>query len=835
MPNPIKKKIVLGCLFCVLNVLGQQPNTSLPLTEIIEILERQHKIKCNYAEDVVEGVLVPSFSETLSLQESLAYLNTYTNLIFKQLDDQLVLISRNETVVFCGYLRDAVTGNFLRNTDFLIEDNIVQTDENGFFKQPINSSHDLISLEVFGYKSYLVSRNNLTGNCELYKLDAKPEQLSEIIITNYLSKGIDKLNDGSFNINTDEFNILPGLVEPDVLHTVQMFPGIFSINETVSEISIRGGTSDQNLILWDGIKMYQTGHFFGLISMFNPQMTQNVSLIKNGTNASLGDGTSGTISLQTEESVTKELKANFGLNLLNASMFLDLPIGNNSSWQVAGRKGLSKWIETPTFNRYFDRISQNTEVERNSQNSISRDKNFDFYDTSLRYLYQISAKDALRLNFILTYNSLDFQEGIAQDGQFNSLNSDLSQNSIAGGITYERKWNYNFSTEIQIYETDYILKGTNANILNNQSLIQKNKVSETGAQFSLAYKLSKNFALNGGYKFSETGITNSNVVDNPPYRLAVTEVIREHALFSQFSLINNNASTALNIGGRFSYIPKFQNIYIEPRLSFSQRLLPSLTLEILGELKHQTTSQLINYRTDFLGIEKRRWFLADEETVPVIRSKQLSLGLYYERNRWLLSIEGYYKNLKGLTSQSQAFQNQFELIQTDGSNDVHGLDVLIQKKFDSVEFWLSYGYMENYYNFPEIVKRTFPSNYDITHNTSIGSALNIGNLKLSAGLQWRTGKPITIPIENNEIEDNTINFGSVNAYRLKDYFRLDGSALYNLQLKSGSTLIFGISLWNMLNTDNVLDDFYRIENGQVIASYQNGLQFTPNALMRWVL
>ena len=127
-------------------------------------------------------------------------------------------------------------------------------------------------------------------------------------ISNYITKGINKLNDGSFNINIEDFEILPGLIDADVLRSVQAFPGIMSVSETVSNINIRGGSHDQNLILWDNIKMYQSGHFFGLISMYNPQITQTVSLFKNGTSTQFSDGVSGTIAMYTKNKLNKTLK-----------------------------------------------------------------------------------------------------------------------------------------------------------------------------------------------------------------------------------------------------------------------------------------------------------------------------------------------------------------------------------------------------------------------------------------------------------------------------------------------------------------------------------------------
>ena len=121
-----------------------------------------------------------------------------------------------------------------------------------------------------------------TKQCETIYLTSKTEDLTEIILSSYLTNGINKIIDGSISINYKNFGAVPGLIETDVLQTIQALSGFQSIDETVSNINVRGGTHDQNLILWDGIKMYQAGHFFGLISALNPRITKRVTLIKNG-------------------------------------------------------------------------------------------------------------------------------------------------------------------------------------------------------------------------------------------------------------------------------------------------------------------------------------------------------------------------------------------------------------------------------------------------------------------------------------------------------------------------------------------------------------------------
>ncbi len=142
-----------------------------------------------------------------------------------------------------------------------------------------------------------------------------------------------------------------------------MLPGIQSANETVSDINIRGGTNDQNMILWDGIKMYQTGHFFGLISAFNPQITNSAQVIKNGTSVDYSDGVSGTILMKTDRKLNESFSTSLGLNFINADFFTDIPTSHNSSLQIAGRKAISNLFNTPTYTSYFNRIQQDTEIQ----------------------------------------------------------------------------------------------------------------------------------------------------------------------------------------------------------------------------------------------------------------------------------------------------------------------------------------------------------------------------------------------------------------------------------------------------------------------------------------
>ncbi|MBC3845601.1 TonB-dependent receptor plug domain-containing protein [Winogradskyella echinorum] len=656
----------------------------------------------------------------------------------------------------------------------------------------------------------------------------KLQTLSEVTVAGYIVKGINKLNNGSFEIDISDFDILPGLIDTDVLQAVQAFPGIQSINETVSNINIRGGTHDQNLILWDNIKMYQSGHFFGLISMFNPQITQRVSLTKNGTTTEFTDGVSGTIAMETEKFINKDFKGNIGINFIDANGFVDVPISKKSSLQIATRKSISDFTETPTYNNYFERISQNTEVENNAMDIVNSNKQFDFYDASLRWIYIINDKEELRINFINAANELVFNESINEE----SRESSLKQNSIAGAIYYSKLWNSKWQTTFEGYETDYKLKSINANVLDAQRFLQENKVSETSLKLKIYYNINNRLSLLNGYHFVETQVTNLDDVDNPLFRLLVSEVVRTHGVFSQISYKSKDRNTNLITGLRYNYIDKFKKHLFEPRLSFSHKFLQNFSFEILGEFKHQNTSQIINFQNDFLGIEKRRWQLSNNNDIPVIQSKQASVGVSFNKSGWLVSAESYYKKVKGITTQSQGFQNQYEFVKTDGEYNVKGLDFIIRKQLNNFNTWLSYSYMDNKYTFKSLPEHSFPSNFDVTHAITLGTNYTAEKLKISTGINWNSGRPKTSPINGIEINNDEINYNATNSEKLEDYLRIDVSALYDFKLSKTTNANLGISIWNLLDKKNTINNFYRLNDGVVNEIKQQSLGLTPNVIFR---
>jgi len=329
--------------------------------------------------------------------------------------------------------------------------------------------------------------------------------------------------------------------------------------------------------------------------------------------------------------------AGIGVNLVNADAYYKGDINTKMGLQISARRSLTDLFTTPTYDEYFKRIFQDTDLT--NSNTISQNEQFYFYDVSAKFLYYISEKYNIRINALNIYNDLNYDEESTTNDVDEILNSKLTQRNLALGITYNRIWSDKLTTSAQLSLSNYDLDATTFDVNSNQRLIQENKVLDTGLKLHLTFKPDETINYFGGYQFSEVGVSNLEDVNNPVFRRLAKEVIRTHSIFNEIGFSSKSKKTNARIGLRTNYIEKFSEIYFEPRFSFSQRFLSHFRLELLGELNSQTTSQIIDLQNDFLGVEKRRWVVSNNDNILIIKSKQFSAGLHYNKNKLLISDE----------------------------------------------------------------------------------------------------------------------------------------------------------------------------------------------------
>ncbi|MFI0430834.1 carboxypeptidase-like regulatory domain-containing protein [Mariniflexile sp. HMF6888] len=848
------KCIIYIVLFVANFCFAQNNSNKKPLTEIIEAIEQKFDVKFSYAFDDVVHVFVEQPAPEYNLQETIAYLNSKTLLNFKTLDNRYITVSVIEkNISICGFVIASEGKEALFGASVAVNNTNkgVITNEVGNFQLDEVPLNAIITVSYLGYKSQELNAKQFfseANNCKHILLVENKEELNQVLITKFLTTGFQKLLDGSTVLNTKAFGILPGLTDPDILQSIQVLPGVESADESIANINVRGGTNDQNLMLWDGIKMYHSGHFFGLISAYNPNLTNKVIVTKNGTSSEFSDGVSSTINMFTKNELTGKFSGGAGANLISVDAFLEIPITKKIELHISGRRSITDVFGTPTYDNYFDRSFQDSDIKTNDgpiENQTTT-SDFVFYDYTAKVLFDLNDHHKFRANIIGIDNNLDYYERITNSNETASKSSNLAQKNMGFGGHWMANWSPKLRSHFTTYYSKYNVDANDYRIESDQLLTQTNEVLETGFKLNTYYKLTDFLTLLNGYQFNETGILNNTSVSRPSYDKTKKDVLLNHALYTQAEY--KQAGTFFRIGVRANYFQKFKKLLIEPRLNLRQKLSNQLAVKLEGEFKNQSATQIIDFQDDFLGVENRRWILANEKNssdpndrnIPISESKQGSFGLEFNQNNLNMDVTGFYKTVEGITASNQGFYNNFQYINAIGDYTVKGLEFLANKTTNNFSTWVSYTYSINDYKFETFTPSVFPNNVDIRHSISLGINYDIlENLKISIGGIWRSGRPYTSPVVGNETvqSGNTtyVNYDAPNSKNLDEFKRLDASLSYKFNIYQSTNASLKIGVINITNTKNIINRYYKVNPNDSNATIQinnASLSLTPNVSFR---
>ncbi|WP_366183545.1 TonB-dependent receptor [Flavobacterium ovatum] len=814
---------------------AQKTVGTIPLENYLKGIEQKFDVKFSYAVSDVANVKINQPIQKLTLEQTITYLNTNSLLNFKALDKRYITVSlADKKVAICGIIIGYDTQNPLSGASISMN-SILKTSTNakGNFSLTNVSLEATILVSYLGYESQQITVKNFflnSSSCKNITLKPVNEELNPVLINVYLTAGLQKYIDGNIVLTTKKFEILPGLVQPDVLQSIQVLPGIESTNESIANINVRGGTNDQNLMIWDNIKMYHSGHFFGLISAYNPNLTDKVIITKNGTSAEYSDGVSSTIAMFTKDDVSTKLSGGAGVNLIDADAFLEIPLAKKWSVHVSGRRSITDYLDTPTFTKYFKRSFQDSEINADQQDSNSK-SDFHFFDYTAKLLFDLNENHQFRANIIGIQNNLEYSEA-------ESKSSSLSQKNLGAGINWKGKWNEKWTTEANGYYSKYNIDASDYRVQTNQLLTEANEVLETGAKINTKFKAKEQLHFLAGYQITETGMLNQTTVSAPSYSSTKKNVLLSQAIFAEAEFHNNH--TFLRLGARLNYFQKFSKFIIEPRINFRQELSKIFALKIEGEFKNQIATQIIDFEDDFLGVEKRRWVVVNNTTIPIATSKQASFGMEFKQKKFNLDITGFYKIIEGITASNQGFYNNFQYKNANGSYTSKGIEFLANKTSHNYSIWTSYTLSKNDYQFDSFTPSQFPNNVDIRHSITFGFSYNLmQNLSISLGGMWRNGHPYTAPVVGNETiqtgNTTVVNYDSPNNTNLDNFKRLDVSLSYKIPFSASAKGILRAGIINLTNEQNLINRYYRVDqsnSNKAVEVNNTSLGLTPNVSFR---
>jgi hypothetical protein len=736
-----------------------------------------------------------------------------------------------------------------------------------FLKVPNDTS--ILYISSVGYKSSKYFLNpNLPQKNLLIEIRPDLVNLAEVVVKsekqNLNLSSADEIS--LIKMSPKKIAELPQLGEKDIMRSFQLMPGINASNESSAGLNVRGGTPDQNLVLFDGFTVYHVDHLYGFYSAFNPNAVKDINLYKGGFESKYGGRLSSVCEITGKDGNQKNISAGGDISLLSANAYLEVPIGQKFSSIIAFRRSYQGYM----YDKLFSKFNTQSTSSANRPQPMGRfGQSFEntvtsyFYDLNGKFTYRPNDKDIVTLSI---YNGADNLDNSNNPGMtmgpggsggpggggfrgFNSQRNDITDfGNIGSSLKWSRKWSNRLYNNTLVSFSNYYSKRD----MTNQTTIETDTSSRTMKLGTLEnndlvdYSLKTNFELqvtdnqkmefglhisqiHVKYDFSQDDT--SKILDRNDKSILPAGYLQDNIKFL-------NDKLTLIPGLRNTWYQKTGKLYFEPRLNANYKLTHLIKLGVSVGKYYQFISRVV--REDISSGSRDFWILADETRVPVSNAIHYIGSIAYEDNDFLYSIEAYYKSLKGITEYSQRIvparrQLSYEENFYNGVGYSRGIELLAQRKTGNFNGWVSYTLGEARNQYDVYGKNYFPSLQDIRHEFKIVGIYRYKQWVFSGNWIFASGRPYTQPLGSYSLtmlDGNTQSYiavGAKNMARLPNYHRLDLSATYDFPLFDKNVDgALSFSIFNVYNRTNVWYKEFMVIEGISIENNTNFLGITPN-------
>ena len=769
-----------------------------------------------------------------------------------------------------GIIRDRSTGEALPFAAVQVRGTTIGTSTNtdGYFtllKVPTDTSTLLVQYVGYQKTPVFLSPRVPKKNLEI-EIRPQSQALKEVRISAHKDDVVfvKKEEVGTIKLTPLKIEQLPSIGEKDMMRSFQLMPGISASNESSSGLYVRGGTPDQNLVLYDGFTVYHVDHLYGFFSAFNSNALKDIQLYKGGFESRFGGRISSVTEITSKEGNQKRVNAGVDIGMLSTNVFVEIPVGKRFTSFMAFRKSYQGAIYNMIFKKFNKTRTQDAPdvgIGPGRRYSQSDDVTSYFYDLNGKFTYKPSDKDIISLSVFNGTDKLDnsFASDIPSFGQFNanfSMNSvDLtSYGNIGTSLKWSRKWSSKLYGNTIISYSNYYNK---RNRSSERTLINPNDVTTTSMSGVFENNDLKDYSFKSDYQFE---LTSNSQLQFGAFA-TLYDIKYSYAQSDTVTILDRN-SKALLSGGyiqtrtklfndrlqiipglRVDYFETTRKVYLEPRAAISFNLTDNLVLKGSTGKFYQFANRVT--REDIMSGSKEFWILADGNSVPVSSAIHYIAGISYESPGYTFSAEAYYKRIHNLTEYSLRInaspmgvdynENFFN-----GYGFARGIELLVQKNSGALNGWISYTLGEARNHFDQYGEGYFPANQDVTHEFKIVGLYKFRRWDFSATWIYATGRPYTAPsgaYTMTLLDGTTQDFFTVttkNSIRLPDYHRFDISANYKLlmgkkeDIKRRELGTVSFSIFNVYNHKNIWYKQFAIESGEIIETNIRYLGFTPN-------
>lgn len=850
-----------------------------PLREALQSLVAQTKLQIVFDDARVSEYRVNCSCPNFTLRQALDEVLKHTALTFEAMNDgQIVIVQRK--VNLKGYIKDEKSGETLPYASIMLKGTShgVSSNVNGYFVLVnVPAGPCTLRAQHIGYHPLELAIDAKPGH-EALTINMRQSilQSDEVVVTAENLQTMEVTSEpAQVRISPRQIATLPALGETDIFRALQLLPGISGVNDGSSGLYIRGGTPDENHVLFDGMTIYHVDHLFGFISAFNPEAIKDVRVFKGGFPAKFGGRTASVVELTGKSGSFEDFYAGGSVNLLSGSGNVQVPIANRGAWLLSFRRSYMDVIKSDLYNKIYASITgQNNATGSTTETAptpgapgrggvatrtTTITPDFYYYDLNSKLSYSVSPRDLLSLSFYNGNDNLNrsqdlgtaqFRTGspFAGAGNNNLTFEDVTKwGNLGASAKWARVWSdrvySNFLAAYSRYSSSS-QRGMNAGAANQNTLRrafssqEDNEVTDLTLQFDQEWQMTKAHRLEFGVQRVRTQVDVQFTSNDTLTTLLRNDAADQTSFYAQdqWKVFN---PFELTFGVRATnYAPTAEN-YVEPRVSFKLFLHKNLWLKGAWGEYHQFVNRITN--ENVLEGNRDFWMLSDDR-LPPSSARHSILGASYENRNWLIDVEAYHKDLDNVAEFSQRFRRSPEERAEDlfflGTGEAQGLEVLAQKKFGKISGWASYtlGKVE-YKIFPFNNGAAYPANQDRRQEVKLVGNYTMGKWNLAATWVYATGSPYTSP-ENqygiallDGVTRSFIHVGDKNGARLPAYHRMD-LALTRQFASEALQWDLGLSVFNLYDHKNVWYREYRLDTSPVIVNDVVTLGFTPTVTLK---
>jgi len=755
------------------------------------------------------------------------------------------------TVTLKGKVTDSKTGEPMGGVKLTVQEpySAITTDEDGEYM--INLPSGRVQLDISGF-NIKDSRRQLMlfgdGSLNIVLVE-EPFQLGEVTVTAGKLDNVKSIQLGVEKLQIEKIKNIPmAFGELDLLRVIQTLPGVKTVGEASTGYNVRGGATDQNLILLNDGTIYNPNHMFGFFTAFSSEMLSEAEIYKSSIPARFGGRISSVLDIKGKEANKEKFTGSAGLGLVTSKLNLEIPvIKERTSILLNGRTTYSDWIlkQLPKKSGYKGGKADFYDLGATISHSINKKNNLNIYgyyshdhfsfSKEEKYSYNnmnASAKwrsilgEKLIANFAVGYDHYDYENSESTNASTAfKLSFDINQVFAKADFVYDLdKHKLDFGFKSMLYD----LNSGKYQPLGDSSLVRYDKLQadkglETAIYLGDEWEITPKFSVGAGIRYSIFNALgprtyynyNTNML---PYESTITD-----------TLTAGSGDVFKTYHG-----PEFR---LSARYIIGTNLSVKAGFNTMRQYIHKLSNTVIMSPTD-------TWKLSDTNIRPQ-KGWQAATGIYFDtpKKDWEMSLEVYYKHMsdyldyRGGAKLLMNHHIETDVINTEGY--AYGVELSVKKTVGKLNGWASYTYSRTYLRQNDkLIEKPinngewYPTDYDKPHDLKV-----IANYKftqrysVSVNLDYSTGRPTTIPAGkyyDQSLNNTFVYYTDRNSYRIPDYFRTDISfniePSHKLSLLTHSSISIGV--YNVTGRKNVYSIYY-ISDGKSIKGYQMSIFGTP--------